>query len=296
VSFGVVLASLYPFDIWSRASDAEPHWLWTLLQTITNVSTIALALVGTAVLAALAGGATSANRRPLGLVWDLVCFLPRAAHPFSPPCYAERAVPELASRIDWWLAQDEPQLTVDTQRRRGERVVVSAHSLGGVLTVAALLASRPVALQYPQVALLTYGCQLRAYFSRIFPELIGHEVLGVPPAQAGSFWRTDPWEKEVSAPPGHDATAPPGSVFALLMPQPGRPTSAVQWRNLWRRTDYLGFPAYSYGRPGGDDGSPIDRIAQEVDETSYLIEVGTHSNYPRAPRYLQMLDRLSNTP
>jgi hypothetical protein len=289
-----VLASLYPVDIWSPTSDFKPQWLWTLLQKTTNVSTIALPVVGTAVLAALAGGATSANKRPLGLVWDLVCFLPRAAHPFSPPCYAERAVPELASRIDWWLAHDNEPTWVDSQRRRGERVVVSAHSLGGVLTVAALLASRPVGLQYPQVALLTYGCQLRAYFSRIFPELIGHHVLGVPPVRAGSFWRTDPWEAELTAQPVHTAQVPRGSVFALLSPHPGEPTNLVQWRNLWRRTDYLGFPAYSYVPPGDVGGSPIDLMAQEIDATSYLVEVGTHGNYPRAPRYLRMLEILSS--
>lgn len=304
VSFGVVLASLYPFDIWSTTSDFKPQWLWTLLQKTTNVATIALALVGAALLAALAGGATSANKRPLGLVWDLVCFLPRAAHPFSPPCYAERAVPELASRIDWWLADDRESTWVDSQRRRGERVVVSAHSLGGVLTVAALLASRPVGLQSPQVALLTYGCQLRAYFSRIFPELLGHHVLGVPAVRAGSFWRTDPWERELPGPivppdrlpPVNALGVPLGSVVDLLSPNNSTSTAEVHWRNLWRRTDYLGFPAYSYLRPGGTGGSPIDRMAQEIDVTSYLLEVGTHSDYPRVPQYLQMLKWLSTIP
>ena len=298
VSFGVVLASLYPFDIWGPTGDLQPQWLQHLLQTTTNVSTIALAAVGTALLATLAGGAVSVRKRPLGLVWDLVCFLPRAAHPFSPPCYAERAVPELASRIDWWLARDGSPTWVDSQRRRGRRGVVSAHSLGGVLTVAAVLASRPVQLRYPQVALLTYGSQLRAYFSRIFPELIGHRVLGVPATRAGSFWRRDPWEKELDDGPADTADpVDPGSVFEVLSPGDGEPPSAVGWRNLWRRTDYLGFPVYSYRAAGEPpEGNPLDRMAEELDDTSYLAEVGTHSNYFRTRRYLQVLERLSSRP
>ena len=60
----------------------------------------------------------------------------------------------------------------------------------------------------------------------------------------------------------------------------------LRWVSLWRRTDYLGFPADRYV------GSAIDRPAQEVDTSGYLPQVGTHSGYTRVEAYRDALAHL----
>ena len=81
-------------------------------------------------------------RRHVGVLWDLGTFWPRAAHPFAPPCYAERAVPELTRRIIYLVS-------------RGNAVLLTAHSHGSVLAAATVLQLPPQVSS--RVALLTQG-------------------------------------------------------------------------------------------------------------------------------------------
>ena len=53
------------------------------------------------------------TRRSIAVLWDVVTFWPQATHPLGPPCYGERAVPELAG-----------------PRVRTDRAVQQRHSLG----------------------------------------------------------------------------------------------------------------------------------------------------------------------
>ncbi|MEU9116863.1 hypothetical protein AB0D04_35215 [Streptomyces sp. NPDC048483] len=102
-------------------------------------------------------------RRTIGILWDVGTFWPRAAHPFAPPCYAERAVPDLTWRMATW-----------TERFDG-RLVISGHSQGSVLAAAAVWQLDLVTRS--RVALLTYGSPLERLYGRWFPAYFGPAVL-----------------------------------------------------------------------------------------------------------------------
>ena len=254
-----------------------------------DVATSASVLVAAAALAALVKGAGSGEKRPLGLVWDLMAFLPRAAHPFAPPCYAERAVPELTDRINWWFSP-EGRTSVGGQRRRGSKVIVSAHSLGGVLAVASLLQLRWKSGPR-EIALLTYGSQLRAYFGRIFPELLGDPAIGIRRARGAVLFADNPWKNELIAGATVPDSAAPGQPGTVTEPSVGPALHSVgvtRWVSLWRPTDYLGFPVRSYG-----PGNGLDVPADELDRTGYLVESVTHGHYPRSSQYRAALLELT---
>jgi hypothetical protein len=101
-----------------------------------------------------------AARRTIGILWDVGTFWPRAAHPFAPPCYAERAVPDLVWRMATW-----------TQGQPGGRLVISGHSQGSVLAAAAVWQLDEVTRR--QVALLTHGSPLERLYGRWFPAYFG---------------------------------------------------------------------------------------------------------------------------
>ncbi|MET7621509.1 hypothetical protein [Streptomyces sp. NPDC005408] len=116
-------------------------------------------VVGFLVAIVALGRAAYANqqiRRVVGILWDVGTFWPRAAHPLGPPCYAERAVPELVLRIRYWCGLSE-----------NHRVILSAHSQGSILAAAAIW-------QLPghfreRVCLISYGSPLSRLYARYFP-------------------------------------------------------------------------------------------------------------------------------
>ncbi|WP_431219482.1 hypothetical protein [Leifsonia xyli] len=169
----------------------------------------ALTVIAAAILAVIVENALTAKERPISVMWDLMCFLPRAGHPFGPPCYAERVVPELRDRVTDWLTHDltppegldlaeqlhwrDQQQDDALTRERPFSVVLSAHSLGAVLAVSTLFTLRPGdAERLHNVGLLTYGAQLRVYFGRFFPELFGPDALGTLGSRRPLLGKGDP--------------------------------------------------------------------------------------------------------
>jgi hypothetical protein len=158
------------------------------VSVVTNVGTYLISL--TAVLLVFLGIQTYRNervRRTVGIIWDVVTFWPRAAHPLGPPCYAERAVPELVHRATW-LATEQGG------------VILSGHSQGSVLCAATVLQLPPEARA--RTALLTYGSPLARLYERAFPAFFNANVRAeIAGAVAGpddrprwiNLWRrTDP--------------------------------------------------------------------------------------------------------
>ncbi|MBZ2195106.1 hypothetical protein [Occultella gossypii] len=289
-------------DGWGRAGAANtgaelvgvPLPPWALPEDITTWAVGAVGAAALVLLGAMLAGAAGTGARPLGILWDMICFLPRAAHPFGPPCYAERVVPELRGRIDAWLGGAEADGR-SLAAPSGRRVVLSAHSLGAVLAVAVLLA-RPRDPATARIGLLTYGTQVRGFFGRYFPELLGSVATGNPPCRAPSYLAADPWRRDRVTPlPPVDPIRPvnptPTGEHTLTALLTGAGRDEPAWLNLWRRTDPLGLPVHSYR------DNEIDRGAEERDRGGYLFGVMAHSGYPRAFAYhralAEVLERLS---
>jgi hypothetical protein len=205
-----------------------------------------------------------AARRTVGILWDVGTFWPRAAHPFAPPCYAERAVPDLTWRMTSWTG------------RTGGRLVISGHSQGSVLAAAAVW-------QLPQpvrrrVALLTYGSPLARLYGRWFPAYFGPEPLGALHREVEcwrNLWRaTDPIGGPVlpdGATGGADVDRGPladplayGRTVRHPLPAPilghsdyqADPVFAAERAALLRRLDPAGPPAT---RPPGVPGQRFSK-------------------------------------
>ncbi|MET7966408.1 hypothetical protein [Micromonospora sp. NPDC005305] len=133
---------------------------------------IAAAILGL-VLGGLFAYRTPEFRRYVGVLWDLGTFWPRAAHPFAPPCYAERAVPELSRRISYLTGQ-------------GQSVLLAGHSHGSVLLAATVLQLPPEVCA--RVALLTSGSPLSRLYAHWFPAYVHADVLDEIGRRIGWRW------------------------------------------------------------------------------------------------------------
>jgi pimeloyl-ACP methyl ester carboxylesterase len=97
------------------------------------------------------------------VLWNVITFWPRANHPLTPPCYAERTVPELLDRLRVLTAAEDT------------RVALVAHSQGTVIAAATLLQDDENTAH--RVALLTFGSPLRRLYARNFPAYFGTGAL-----------------------------------------------------------------------------------------------------------------------
>ncbi|MEU7850762.1 hypothetical protein AB0B69_25505 [Micromonospora parva] len=179
-------------------------------EAITFVIALSSWVIGAIILGLVIGAIfayrTEPYRRYIGVLWDLGTFWPRAAHPFAPPCYSRRAVPELARRITYLV-------------ERGDAVLLTGHSHGSILLAAAVL-------QLPQrigdrVALLTHGSPLRRFCARPFPAYLDDAALQEIGQRVGwrwvNLWRdTDPIGGWIFSPDPSPAPATTGDPTAAV--------------------------------------------------------------------------------
>ncbi len=243
---------------------------WALLEGLRPVATISLYVSLVACAGLIAVGAqvrkSSTARRNAGILWDVTTFWPRAAHPFAPPCYAERVVPEIKARVEWALAEHPSRC-----------VVLSGHSQGSLICVA-------VANQLPgrehQLRLLTYGSQVRGIYGRVFPAAAGAKALGYVPTPGAT--RMDEAWPDVPDPQRATTATDPGTGLRHRLQAPDH------WVNLFRRTDPLGYRVYS------DQDGDLDVVTAEVrpaDAGDPGSQVMTHGGYQNTPEYRAVIAR-----
>ena len=218
--------------------------VWQLhVQPPVLVRNIGIALAGLVLPALMAflyaAWGDPGKRRTIGVLWDVGTFWPRSYHPLSPPCYTERAIPDLQRRM-WWLHDN------------GGRVVLVTHSQGTVLGAAALVqpGCRPA---NDQPALITFGSPLVKLYGWAFPAYFDSALLG--PLAPGGTGRLNDW-RNFSYP-----TDPIGGPVASHLPEKCRDRVDTRFPD----------PAecyYVYGQPppasGGHSGYWSDHRVWDV--------------------------------
>jgi hypothetical protein len=193
----LLTTAVVEFRYWTGAGITPLHWM------TTGAGWLALALPALLVFLLRLGWRNLGARRGIGVVWDVATFWPRAYHPYAPPCYAERAVPELGRRLSHLEAN-------------GAEVTVAAHSQGAIVAAAALLqraSGQPAdvppgqaAQPQPPVGLVTFGAPLDTLYRWAFPAYFD---------RASLLWI--------------------GATGA-----PTEPGEKRQWTNFYYQTDYVG--------------------------------------------------------
>jgi len=189
--WGVILLQLaVAFCIW--------QFRWNPPLYLRNAGTVVAAGLLTPLMAYLySAWSRPDRRRRVAVLWDIGTFWPRSYHPLSPPCYAERAVPDLQRRM-WWLHDN------------GGRVLLVAHSQGTMLAVAAVLQAGRLP-PAGRVALVTFGSPVCKLYGWAFPAYITADLLtalapGARPALVDNwrnfYYPTDPIAGPVTPGPG----------------------------------------------------------------------------------------------
>lgn len=199
---------------------------WRGVVTVSSWAVVAMITAG--FVAVRRGLRDYAFRARLGVLWDVISFWPRSFHPFAPPAYATRAVPELVNRVTEIATASHPGTSGGdpaTTARPGGVTVLSGHSQGSVLSLAIAVVLRPHVAR--RTSLITHGSPLVRFYQTYFPRYFPPALLEHAARRLG----------------GTDA-ARDGS-----------------WLNFWRRTDPIGGPLFARRRWSDDEpASPPEDV------------------------------------
>jgi hypothetical protein len=190
---------------------------------------------------AYAGGA---RRRAIGSVWDVGTFWPRAAHPLAPPCYAERAVPEVVDRVRELTGRipvhphDPSRTSVAGLTVPAGKVLLTGYSQGSILAPAVVAQLPPDARR--DLALLTLACPARRLYGRAFPDFFGPEQL---------------------------------RVLARLMTEED---GVRRWTNVVRRSDYIGSWVGRHEPSATTAVAGLKDVDKWIDDPVALVPDGHH--------------------
>ena len=226
---------------------------WRVLQGLASfVALLGVLAAGWLVSVLRSDYRSATSRRNIGALWDVFTFWPRAVHPLAPPCYGERAVPELVDRIrlltghtghdpdDVTYLHAEAELP-DLRRTHGLAappgpVLLTGYSQGSVLA-AATIAQLPVAVR-DQIALLTLACPARRLHGRAFPAFFGTRQL---------------------------------DALAGLLDTGAEPNERGRWKNLRRRSDYYGSWIFDEPEPRLSDTQLRNHVDQPCWDPVVLV-------------------------
>ena len=189
--------------------------------TASIVSLVTVALAGWLVGLLRSAYSNASERKTIGALWDVGTFWPRAVHPFAPPCYGERAVPEIIDRVLLLMGPVAPDEAFPGQQDLADEyrlavgcgpVLLTGYSQGAIIAPAVAAQLPPDMLTGPNFALLTLACPLRRLYGRAFPAYFGKQHL-------------EQLSQQLSA------------------------NGRQRWRNVVRRSDYVGSWVFAQPAP-----------------------------------------------
>lgn len=225
----VHLNETYPEDYLNWINDG-PQEDWAGIVKVT--AWIALGVVVGAVVAVRNGLRDRGFRTKIGILWDVASFWPRSFHPFAPPPYTARAVPEIQSRLKEVADLNEAGAVSEVNvspSPPASAVILSGHSQGSVVSLAVIATLPPDVRRF--VWLITHGSPLATLYRRFFPMYF------------------------------------PVELFTYCAQVDGRGRfEEGRWLNYWRRTDPIGGPCFDEGP--GDLRVPIPPWSQAALDAS----------------------------